>query len=391
MLDLVGRHPPVQRVGHRQLDVLDAAARGELDHLLEDQLADVGALHRRQRQRDVVDRDRELHPRLQELAQRLAVERVVERVADRLADALDPGQRVGRVDHPRPERELLQPEPLALVDEERRRPLVDVQHEPRSGHVALPVQSVLGSNATRRVPSRPAPSAWSIASRQRRSGYVAPTTPSTGFARASSIARSNAWRGSPFALLDAARVGAGELELAEPQGREVDAGHRDPGDHHPPARPHRPQRQVERGARADAVDRDVRAAEQVGRAALGPELHRVGAAADAVRRLLRLDDLGRAEGAGPLALRAVLGDDGDPPGGGQLLQREERQHADRAGADHQHARVRRRRSPASPCGSRTTSGSTSTALRSGSSSGTGCSCERWATSIRLQPPPVSAQ
>ncbi len=37
------------------------------------------------------------------------------------------------------------------------------------------------------------------------------------------------------------------------------------------------------------------------------------------------------------------------------------------------------------------SGSTSTARRSDMPSGTGWSCERWATNIRLHPPPVSAQ
>ena len=37
------------------------------------------------------------------------------------------------------------------------------------------------------------------------------------------------------------------------------------------------------------------------------------------------------------------------------------------------------------------SGSTSTARSSGNVSGTGCSREAWATSCRLQPPPVSAQ
>src|SRR5205823_10989539 len=46
----------------------------------------------------------------------------------------DPGERVRRVDHPRPEGELLHAEPLALVDEERRGPLVDLQHESGSRH-----------------------------------------------------------------------------------------------------------------------------------------------------------------------------------------------------------------------------------------------------------------
>ena len=89
-----------------------------------------------------------------------------------LPQAPEPRQRVRRVDHPRAERELLEPEPLALVDEERRRALVDFENETRSCHVCVSLfgQSSLGSNATFSVPSLPAPSAWSIASRQRRSG-----------------------------------------------------------------------------------------------------------------------------------------------------------------------------------------------------------------------------
>ena len=97
---------------------------------------------------------------------------MVERVADVVPQAAQPRERVRRVDHPRAERELLEPEPLALVDEERRRAFVDFEDETRSCHVCVSLfgQSSLGSNATFSVPSLPAPSAWSIASRQRRSG-----------------------------------------------------------------------------------------------------------------------------------------------------------------------------------------------------------------------------
>jgi hypothetical protein len=67
VLDLVRGHPAVERVRHGELDVLDALPGRELDHLLEHQLADVGAPHRRKRDRDVVDRDREPHAGLEEL------------------------------------------------------------------------------------------------------------------------------------------------------------------------------------------------------------------------------------------------------------------------------------------------------------------------------------
>ena len=61
-LDLLGGHPSVERVGDDQLQVLDAGARGHLDHLLDDQLADVRSFHRRERDRYVVERDRQPHP-----------------------------------------------------------------------------------------------------------------------------------------------------------------------------------------------------------------------------------------------------------------------------------------------------------------------------------------
>jgi hypothetical protein len=137
VLDLVRGHAAVERVRHSELDVLDAPAGRELDHLLEHELADVGGLHRRQRDRDVVDRDRESHAGLQKLPQWLGAVGVVERVPDVIAQPAEPGERVRRVDHPRAERELLEPEPLALVDQERRRAFVDLEDETRSCHVVV--------------------------------------------------------------------------------------------------------------------------------------------------------------------------------------------------------------------------------------------------------------
>jgi hypothetical protein len=51
----------VQRERGDQVDVLDARAVGALEHLLDDPRADVRLAHRRQRQADVVERDRQLH------------------------------------------------------------------------------------------------------------------------------------------------------------------------------------------------------------------------------------------------------------------------------------------------------------------------------------------
>jgi hypothetical protein len=57
---------------------------------LDDALADVGPAHGRQRQRDVVERDGELHAREQQGAQRLACRLgVLERVADGAVGVLE--------------------------------------------------------------------------------------------------------------------------------------------------------------------------------------------------------------------------------------------------------------------------------------------------------------
>ena len=49
-LDLGGRHAPVKRVRHDQPDVVDAGAGRELQDVFDHAPADVGRLHRRERQ-----------------------------------------------------------------------------------------------------------------------------------------------------------------------------------------------------------------------------------------------------------------------------------------------------------------------------------------------------
>jgi hypothetical protein len=65
------------------VDVVDAVVGQHLQHDLEQSLADVGARIDRQRQRDVIDRNRDLHPRLEQRVQRLHLLGVVQGVADR--------------------------------------------------------------------------------------------------------------------------------------------------------------------------------------------------------------------------------------------------------------------------------------------------------------------
>jgi hypothetical protein len=120
----------------------------------------------------------------------------------------------------------------------------------------------------------------------------------------------------------------------------VRSGVWDPGEHDPAPGPRGPQREVERRARAHAVDRDVDAAHQEARAHLRLELHRARRAPDRVHRLARRDDLVGAERLGPATLQPVLRDHRDPAGPREPLERKQREHADRPRADHEHVGVR---------------------------------------------------
>ncbi len=98
---LLGRHPPVDRRGDDDLDVLDAVVGEELEDDGEHALAHVGPAHRRERQRDVVDGDDDLHPRAQLRVERIAAEGVVEGVADGRVDVLERVDGRARVDDAR--------------------------------------------------------------------------------------------------------------------------------------------------------------------------------------------------------------------------------------------------------------------------------------------------
>jgi hypothetical protein len=64
---LVRGQPAVQRVGGDQLDVVDTGFGGHRQHRLDDPLPDVRLAHRRQGDRDVVERDGQPHPGPQQL------------------------------------------------------------------------------------------------------------------------------------------------------------------------------------------------------------------------------------------------------------------------------------------------------------------------------------
>ena len=59
--NLVLGHPPMQRGGDDQVDIVHSVIGQGLEHHVEHPLAQVGALHWGQRQADVVDRDRHAH------------------------------------------------------------------------------------------------------------------------------------------------------------------------------------------------------------------------------------------------------------------------------------------------------------------------------------------
>ena len=123
-------HAAVQRQRGDEHDVVDAGFGGELEHLLDHQLAYVGAAHGRQGQRDVVEGDGERHPRAQLGPQRRGVaERVLEGVADGADGVLERVDRLGRVQDPAAHREALEAEPLAVPEQRRRCRAVNLEDE----------------------------------------------------------------------------------------------------------------------------------------------------------------------------------------------------------------------------------------------------------------------
>ncbi len=158
-------HAPVQSERGDQLDVVDARVGRQVEHGLDDALADVGPLHLRQRQRDVVERDRQLHPRTEQRRERFGVERVQQGVADRAVDVVEAVERLRCVDRACPGGKLVQPESFAMVEEQRGGGAIDVEDEPGAGHQRFLSRSLRMSKAIFTLPRRPAVAACSIASR----------------------------------------------------------------------------------------------------------------------------------------------------------------------------------------------------------------------------------
>ena len=94
-------HAAVERQGGDQHHVVHPGGRRQVEHLLDDELADVGGLHRGQREGDVVEADGEAHARAEQGRQRRRVaERVLEGVADGGHGSASGSRGSGGVDRP---------------------------------------------------------------------------------------------------------------------------------------------------------------------------------------------------------------------------------------------------------------------------------------------------
>ncbi len=163
-------HAPVQRERGDQHDVVDARLGRHVEHGLDHHLADVGRLHRRQRERDVVEADGELHAGAEQRRQRVAVADGVEQgvadgpvgVLDRLRSAR--GRRSTRL-------------PSGSVSRVKPSPFQNsVGGVDLSTSSTKPGRRLIGqflsamSNAIFTAPRRPAAPAWATASSKRVSG-----------------------------------------------------------------------------------------------------------------------------------------------------------------------------------------------------------------------------
>src|SRR5439155_6213466 len=167
-------HPPMERKGGDELHVVDAGRGGHVEDGLDHPLAIVRPAHRRQRQRDVVEGDRELHAGPQKRGQRFAVEGLEQRPADGLVGVGKGIESLGRVDDAAPHRQALEAEALAVPEQRGWCRSVDVEDESGPRHYDNP-RSPRRSKATFTAPRAPALAACSMASRHRSNGYKALT------------------------------------------------------------------------------------------------------------------------------------------------------------------------------------------------------------------------
>ena len=123
-------HAAVEGQGGDDVDIFHACGCRCVEHGFYDSLADVGAAHRREGEGDVVESYGELHVGSQEGGKGFRAERVGEGVADGFVGIGETFMGFGRVDYAAAAwGELFQTEAFAVVEQDRRRGAVCLQHE----------------------------------------------------------------------------------------------------------------------------------------------------------------------------------------------------------------------------------------------------------------------
>ena len=92
-------HAAVQCQRRNDVHIINASFGGHIKHCFNDPLTNVGALHLRKRQADVVKGDGELHTWEQLLGQRILLDGVQQCMTNRAIYIFDRGQWFWRVDH----------------------------------------------------------------------------------------------------------------------------------------------------------------------------------------------------------------------------------------------------------------------------------------------------
>ena len=132
---LVLVHAAVQAERGDQVHIVDTGFSDKVEHCLDHSLAVVGALHLRQRQADIVERDGQLHTREQQRGQRVLVDRVQQGMTDCPVDVLDRIERLRWVDHAAATGgQLFEAETLTAPEQDRRRGAIDIEDESGTGH-----------------------------------------------------------------------------------------------------------------------------------------------------------------------------------------------------------------------------------------------------------------
>ena len=137
MAQLVILHAATQTDGRQKTHVVDTDFGRHLEHRFDDALAGVGAAHRRQRRRAVIEGNRQHGRGGEQRAQGSAVERCGQRFVDGSSWVLLSGERLGSIDDPAAGGQALGGQFVASPDEYGRCRRVYVECETGAGHQNL--------------------------------------------------------------------------------------------------------------------------------------------------------------------------------------------------------------------------------------------------------------